>query len=178
MRTDPLWKRALDEPLPKRPGLELLDKFRTELFRRLEIFTDFPGADELDYPWLDQNIQRVADRLKLIARKMQQAALRALRAGTHEMDPDHRRCPLCHHELPDSSEYDDLLRCVDCGAAHRISEWGDNASNCPNCDSGRAVLDKQRPASPHPVLELAKKSSSTSTAAEPATPSRKGRRQR
>src|ERR1700753_4161378 len=81
----PAWQRALEEPISDETPWELLADFRRELFVRLEIFTEWPvGKDEDPAelgPWLAIEIQKIAERLKLVAILIPAAGDKAVAGG-------------------------------------------------------------------------------------------------
>jgi hypothetical protein len=143
-------QRSLSAPIPQRPKFELLEEIRLDLFTKLDIVTT-----NID-PEADAEIQNIADRLKEITRKRPRALRAAIRAGrVEEHFTDQPHCRFCHQQTPKSTEYDNLLRCLDCGTTHRISEWADNAHNCPTCDSENKVMDRKPPLSLTPAVRNA-----------------------
>jgi hypothetical protein len=95
----PLYERALKEPLSPDMPWEVMDELRQELFNQLEMYTDFPPdeADEDDEEhFLADNIQEVADRLKIMAVMLPKAIRQAVKDGKVRRGGRKPVCALCH----------------------------------------------------------------------------------
>jgi hypothetical protein len=81
---------------------ETLDELRQDLFRQLEMFTDFP-MDEDDEDdenhFLANKIQKVADRLKIMATLLPKAIRKAVADGKVRRGGRTPVCALCHQKL-------------------------------------------------------------------------------
>jgi hypothetical protein len=97
------WKRALEEPISDETPWELLDEFRRELFRQLELLTEWSLAEcedpSLLGPWLAAEIQKIAERLKLLAVLVPAAGERAVASGRAKTGWLSPHCPLCQQKL-------------------------------------------------------------------------------
>jgi hypothetical protein len=98
----PLYERALEEPLSEDMPWEVLDEFRQELFSQLEMFTDFPpdedDQDDAEH-FLADNIQVVADRLKIMAVLLPKAIRKAVAEKKVRRGGRTPVCALCHQRV-------------------------------------------------------------------------------
>jgi hypothetical protein len=96
------WDRALRERLPKHPKFALLEEFRMSLFFQLDVVTTTPYDDEDGFEeFIENEIDKIAARLKEIAAKRPKAVRAALRTGR--------------------VEWVETLPCKDCGTIR--SKW-------------------------------------------------------
>jgi hypothetical protein len=99
----PLWERALEEPRSEDMPWEVIDELRQDLFRQLEMYTDFPreedDQDDEDH-FLAKRIQMVADRLKIMAVLLPKAIRKAEDEGRVKRGGGRTPlCPLCHQKV-------------------------------------------------------------------------------
>lgn len=99
----PLWERALEEPLSEDMPWEVIDELRQDLFRQLEMYTDFgveEGKEDAAAAWLAPKIQEVADRLKIMAALLPKAIRKAENDGRVKRGGGRTPlCPLCHQKV-------------------------------------------------------------------------------
>jgi hypothetical protein len=94
------WEHALTRPLFRNTTFEVIELMRADLFEYLDTLTTDPGDDTEDRTWLNNEIQRIADRLKELTPRRARAARAAMIAGrveyayvSHEEEAD--RGPQC-----------------------------------------------------------------------------------
>jgi hypothetical protein len=63
-RQDDRWEHALIRPLTRKTKFEVIELMRADLFEYLDVLTTDPYDDKKGRVWLNNEIQRVADRLK------------------------------------------------------------------------------------------------------------------
>ena len=97
------WERALEESISDETPWELLDEFRRELFKRLELLTEWPPAECEDPallgPWLAEEIQKIAERLKSLAVLIPPAGERAVVSGRAKRGWRSPHCPMCQQKF-------------------------------------------------------------------------------
>jgi hypothetical protein len=94
------WEHALTRPLFRNTTFEVIELMRADLFEYLDTLTTDPGDRTEDRTWLNNEIQRIADRLKELTPHRAGAARAAMKAGrveyayvSHEEEAD--RGPQC-----------------------------------------------------------------------------------
>jgi hypothetical protein len=98
----PLFDHRLIEPLSPAMTWEQLDNVRQKLFERLEMLTDFPteeGEEEATAALLADDIQEVADQLKLMAALLPRSIRKAVGEGKVKRGGRTPVCALCHQSV-------------------------------------------------------------------------------
>jgi len=75
------WEHALRRPLFRNTTFEVIELMRADLFEYLDTLTTDPGNEGEGRDWLNNEIQRIADRLKELTPHRARAARAAMKAG-------------------------------------------------------------------------------------------------
>ena len=75
------WQHALTRPLFRNTTFEVIELMRADLFEYLDTLTTDPGDEDEGRDWLNNEIQRIADRLKELTPNRARAARAAMKAG-------------------------------------------------------------------------------------------------